>query len=206
MKISRFLAASLIATMVWITACTKAPEPAPASKSNAPTNPNIVHLDSALDQLLAPDATIDKVVTGLKFLEGPLWRPSGNLWFSDLVGNILYQTTPDGKLTPLLNPGGDDSKNPPTGGYIGPNGMAVAPDGNVALCQHGNRRIVELSPDMKVKLLVERSSDGKRLNSPNDVVYTPDGALYFTDPPFRLAQANDDPAKEQPYNAVYRFK
>src|SRR5215471_21598070 len=138
MKISRFLAASLIAMTVWITACTKAPEPAPASKSNAPTNPNIVHLDSALDQLLAPDAPIDKVVTGLKFLEGPLWRPSGNLWFSDLVGNILYQTSPDGMVKQLLNPAGDDRKDPPRGGYIGPNGMAVAPNLNVVLCQHGN--------------------------------------------------------------------
>jgi gluconolactonase len=84
--------------------------------------------------------------------------------------------------------------------------MAVGPDGNVVLCQHGNRRIVELSPEMKVAVLVERSADGKHLNSPNDVVYTPDGSLYFTDPPFGLAKANDDPAKEEPYNAVYRFK
>ena len=82
----------------------------------------------------------------------------------------------------------------------------MAPNGNVVLCQHGNRRIVELSPDMKVKLLVERSADGKHLSSPNDVVYTPDGSLYFTDPPFGLAKGNDDPAKEEPYNGVYRFK
>src|SRR5262249_13511781 len=136
MNISRSLAAFLITTTVWISACTKAPEPAVASKSTAPpSNPNMVRLDPALHQLVAPDATVDKVATGLKFLEGPLWRPSGNLWFSDLVGNVLYQTTPDGKVTPLLNPGGDDSKNPPTGGYIGPNGMAVMPNGDVALCQ-----------------------------------------------------------------------
>lgn len=206
MKISRLLAAGFFATAACITACSKAPEPAAANELKAPANPNLVRLDPTFDQLVARDATIDKVATGFKFLEGPLWRSSGNLWFSDLVGNILYQTTPDGVVTPMLNPGGDNRKDPPKGGYIGPNGMAVAPGGNVALCQHGNRRIVELSPDMKVKVLVERSADGKHLNSPNDVVYTPDGSLYFTDPPFGLAKANEDPAKEEPYNGVYRYK
>jgi gluconolactonase len=191
---------------MWATACNKAPEQAAPSKANASANPNFVRLDPGFEELVPANATIDKVVGGLQFLEGPLWRPSGNLWFSDLVGNILYQVTPDGKLTALLNPGGDDSKEPVKGGYIGPNGMAAMPNADVALCQHGNRRIVELSPDLKVKLLVESTADGKRLNSPNDVVYTPDGALYFTDPPFGLAKGNDDPAKQQPYNAVYRFK
>jgi gluconolactonase len=206
MKIkSRLLAAGLFATVVCTAACNGPSAPAASNESKAPVNPNLVRMDSAFDQLLAADAKIDKVATGFQFLEGPLWR-SGNLWFSELMGNILYQTTLDGKVTPLLNPGGDDRKDPPKGGYIGPNGMAVAPNGNVVVCQHGNRRIVELSPDMKVKVLVERSADGKHLNSPNDVVYTPDGSLYFTDPPYGLPKANDDPAKEEPYNGVYRFK
>jgi gluconolactonase len=208
MKIRRFLAIGFWATLLSISACSKASEPpaSTAASKATPANPRVVRLDPAFDQLVAPNATIEKVATGFQFLEGPLWRSSGNLWFSDLVGNILYQTTPDGKVTQLLNPGGDDRKETTKGGYIGPNGMAVAPNQNVALCQHGNRRIVELSPDMKVKVLVERSADGKHLSSPNDVVYTPDGSLYFTDPPFGLAKGNDDPAKEQPYNGVYRFK
>jgi gluconolactonase len=205
MKISRLLAVVLFATVLCTAACNGPSAPVASNESKAPVNPNLVRMDPAFDQLVAADAKIDKVATGFQFLEGPLWR-SGNLWFSDLMGNILYQTTPDGKVTPLLNPGGDDRKDPPKGGYIGPNGMAVAPNGNVVVCQHGNRRIVELSPDMKVMVLVERSADGKHLNSPNDVAYTPDGSLYFTDPPYGLAKANDDPAKEQPYNGVYRFK
>jgi gluconolactonase len=175
-------------------------------ESKAPTKPTLIRLDAAFDQLVAQNASIDKVATGFQFLEGPLWRSSGNLWFSDLVGNILYQTTQAGKVTQLLNPGGDDRHETTKGGYIGPNGMAVAPDHNVVLCQHGNRRIVELAPDMKVKVLVERSADGKHLSSPNDVVYAPDGGLYFTDPPFGLPKGDNDPAKEEPYNAVYRFK
>src|SRR5215471_10428019 len=150
MRISGLLSIGLFATVMWATACKKASEP---GESKAPAKPNLVRLDPVFDQLVTPNATIDKVASGFQFLEGPLWRPSGNLWFSDLVGNILYQTTLDGKVTQLLNPGGDDRKEPTPGGYIGPNGMAVEPNGNVALCQHGNRRIVELSPDLKVKLL-----------------------------------------------------
>lgn len=206
MRISRLLIISLVAAMVCATACNKPAETAAPSETKPTTNPNFVRMDPAFDQLVSTTATLDKVATGFQFLEGPLWRSSGNLWFSDLVGNILYETSPNGKVMPLLNPGGDDRKDPPKGGYIGPNGMAVGPNGNVVLCQHGNRRVVELSPELKVKVLVERSADGKHLNSPNDVVYTPDGSLYFTDPPFGLAKANDDPAKEQPYNGVYRFK
>jgi gluconolactonase len=206
MRVSRLLTVSLFAAVVCVAACNKAPEQAVSSAVKTPANPNVVRLDPAFDQLVSANATVDKVATGFQFLEGPLWRTSGHLWFSDLVGNILYETTPDGKVMPLLNPGGDDRKDPPKGGYIGPNGMAVGANGNVVLCQHGNRRIVEVSPEMKVKLLIERSADGKHLNSPNDVVYTPDGSLYFTDPPFGLAKGNDDPAKEEPYNGVYRFK
>ncbi len=125
----------LFAAVVWATACNKAsepaaPEPAASRESKAPANPDFVRLDPAFDQLVATNAMIDKVATGFQFLEGPLWRSSSNLWFSDLVGNILYKTTPDGKVMPLLNPGGDDRKEPPRGGYIGPNGMAVGPNRN----------------------------------------------------------------------------
>src|SRR2546425_10863800 len=88
MKIeSRLLAASLLATVVCAAACNTASPPAASNESKAPVNPNLVRMDAAFDQLVSPDAKIDKVATGFQFLEGPLWR-SGNLWFSDLMGNI----------------------------------------------------------------------------------------------------------------------
>jgi gluconolactonase len=73
------------------------------------------------------------------------------------------------------------------------------------LCQHMNRRIVRVGKDLKMTPLVERY-DGKRLNSPNDLVFRSDGALYFTDPPYGLVKQDEDPAKEIPFNGVMRFK
>src|ERR1019366_6630314 len=158
------------------------------------------------DALVPAGATIEKVAGPFKFLEGPLWRPNGVLWFSDLVGNVMLQWSPDGKVTDVIRPGGYDGHDLPDGGYIGPNGMAEGPDKSVAMCQHGNRRIVKVSPEGKVIGTIADKYEGKRLNSPNDVVYTPDGSMYFTDPPFGLPKANDDPAKEQTFNGVYRLQ
>jgi len=164
----------------------------------------VVRLDPGLDALVSPTAAIEKVASGFKYVEAPLWRPSGVLWFSDLVGDIVYQWSPDGKVTEILNPGGHDPGESPQGLYIGPNGLVNGPNNTVILCQHGSRRIVSLTPDMKMTTLVDRY-EGKRLNSPNDLVYAPDGALYFTDLPYGLPKQNDDPAKELKFNAVFRY-
>ena len=94
--------------------------------------------------------------------------------------------------------------NLPAGGYNGPNGMTADKDGAVLLCQHGSRRIIRISKDMKLTTVVERF-EGKRLNSPNDLVYRSDGSLYFTDPPYGLPKGDDDPAKELKFNAVFRL-
>ena len=128
-------------------------------------------------------------------------RYSGSaIWWA----TYFIKWSPDGKDTEVLNPGGYDGHDLPEGGYIGPNGMAPGPNNTVTLCQHGNRRIVSLSPDKKVTVLVDRF-EGKRLNSPNDVVYGPEGTLYFTDPPFGLPKGANDPAKELSFNGVFRF-
>ncbi len=186
-------------------ACTSAPPPAPAPEKPAAIG-SIVRLDPAFDELVPKDAQIEKLADSFTFTEGPIWRPSGVLWFSDVVGNVVRQYSPsDGKVTEVLNPGGYDGKgNLPAGGYNGPNGMTADKDGAVLLCQHGFRRIVRIGSDMKVTTVVEKYQ-GKRLNSPNDVVYRSDGAFYFTDPPYGLPKGDDDPAKELKFNGVYRM-
>jgi gluconolactonase len=163
-----------------------------------------VRNDPAVDALIPASATIEKVADGFQFIEGPLWRPEGALWFSDVTGNVVRQWTPDGKVIEILRPGGYDKNDAPPGSYIGPNGMAADKDGAVLLCQHGNRRIVRIDKERKVTTVVDRH-DGKRLNSPNDLVYRSDGSLYFTDPPYGLLKQDEDPAKELPYNGIYRF-
>jgi gluconolactonase len=165
----------------------------------------ITRFHQDFDRLLPPDPHVEKVADGFTFTEGPLWRPPGVLWFSDVVGNVVRQWSPDGKVVELLRPGGYDGNSLPAGGFIGPNGMTTAPNGDVLLCQHGNRRIARIGKDMQVTTLVD-SYQGKRLNAPNDLVFRSDGTLFFTDPPYGLPRQDDDPAKELPFNGVFKLK
>lgn len=163
----------------------------------------IERLDPALDALVAPGTVIEKVAGGFKFTEGPLWRPDGTLWFSDVQGNVVRSVTPAGKVTVLIQNAGGVSNAAPDA-FIGSNGMAQAPDGSVWMVQHGARQIVRVAPDRTLTPVVSRF-EGKRFNSPNDLVFAKDGALYFTDPPYGLARQDEDPAKELAFNGVYRF-
>jgi gluconolactonase len=165
---------------------------------------SIVRLDPAFDALLPSDARVEKLAGGFRFTEGPIWRPDGVLWFSDVIGNVTRQWSPDRTVIELLRPGGYDGHSLPAGGFIGPNGATAGKDGTVLLCQHGNRRIVSIAPDLSVTTVVD-SFEGKRLNSPNDLVFRSDGSLYFTDPPYGLPKHDDDPMKELPFNGVFKL-
>jgi gluconolactonase len=180
----------------------EAPAPAPQATA-APTEVGtVVRADPAFDALVAPDAAIEKVAGGFQFTEGPLWRPDGTLWFSDVQGNVVRSVTPDGQVKVLIENAAGVSTAPP-GSYIGPNGMVEDEDGSVLMVQHFNRQIVRVGPDLKMTPLVDKF-EGKRFNSPNDLAFGPDGSLYFTDPPYGLPKQNDDPAKEIPFNGVFR--
>jgi gluconolactonase len=164
---------------------------------------SIIRIDPSFDTLVPREARIEKVAGGFTFTEGPLWRPSGVLWFSDVVGNVVRQWSPDGTVTELLRPGGYDGSSLPAGGFIGPNGMTTAPNGDVLLCQHGNRRIVRVTDDLHVTTFVDRF-EGKRLNAPNDLVFRSDGTLFFTDPPYGLPRQDEDPEKDIAFNGVFK--
>jgi gluconolactonase len=157
---------------------------------------------SALDAIIAPGTKVDKVADGFVFTEGPMWR-EGRLWFSDLQGDTVYAVTPDGQKQVLITRAGGHS-NMPAGSYLGPNAMVPGKDGAVLLAQHGARRISRIGPDMRPVPFIT-AFKGKRLNSPNDLVFAPDGSLYFTDPPFGLLKGDEDPGKEQTFNGVYRY-
>ncbi len=163
----------------------------------------IVRLDPAFDRLVPKDARIEKVAGGFQFTEGPLWRSDGHLWFSDVVGNLVRSLTPEGQVQVLIRNAGGICKAPP-GSFVGPNGMIADKGGYVLLCQHTNRRIVRVSRDLQITPYIE-TFEGKRFNSPNDLVYRSDGSLYFTDPPYGLLKQDDDPAKELKFNGVFRF-
>jgi gluconolactonase len=197
-KLSYLAAAALLL----LAACTS--RPAPSSVSDIPGVGSIVRLDPALDTLVPRDAKIEKLADGFQFTEGPVWRPDGRLWFSDVMANVVRQWSPGAGAGIAIQHAGYDKDDIPAGALLGPNGEIPDKDGGVLICQHGNRRIVRVGKDMKITPVVERF-EGKRFNSPNDLVYKSDGSLYFTDPPYGLPKQDDDPAKELKFNGVFRL-
>ena len=164
---------------------------------------SIEQLDPALDAVIAPGTKVERVATGFVFTEGPMWR-QGKLWFSDVQKDQLLTVTPEGKVSVLLNNSGG-YHNPPAGANIGSNAMVTDKDGSVLLTQMGARRIVRLEAHNGIHPFLS-DYRGKRLNSPNDLVFARDGSLWFTDPPFGLFNGMDkDPAKQLPFNGVFRY-
>ena len=184
--------------------CSGAPKPEAAATAPEPKGVgSIARLDPAFDTLVPKDAIIEKVAGGFGFVEGPLWRPSGQLWFSDVTENMVRSVTPEGQVKVLIEKAGGET-TAPAGSFIGPNAMIADKDGNVLLCEHTNRRIVRLDKDLKQTVLIDKF-EGKKLNSPNDLVYKSDGSLYFTDPPYGLLKQDEDPAKQLKFNGVFRY-
>jgi gluconolactonase len=165
----------------------------------------IERLDPRLDQLIAPGSLPEVVVDGNTWSEGPLWDPRENaLLYSDVPRNAVYRWRPASGVTQFLMQSGYTDTVPFTGTEPGSNGLAFDREGRLLMCQHGDRRIVRLEPDGRRTVLADRYR-GKRLNSPNDLVIGPAGDLYFTDPPFGLPGGFNDPAKELPFQGVYRL-
>jgi gluconolactonase len=169
----------------------------------------IERLDPRLDQLLPQDAVIEVLALGFRWSEGPVWdRAHGRLLFSDVPQNVVHAWSRDGGLSVFLRPSGYTGPAAGGGREPGSNGLAFDALGRLVLCQHGDRRIARLEAldgaAGRFATLVDRFL-GKRFNSPNDLVFGPDGALYFTDPPYGLTRTFDDPAREIGWNGVYRL-
>jgi gluconolactonase len=167
----------------------------------------ILRLDPALDDILPASARIEKLAGGFLFTEGPVWVPGtaaapGHLLFSDPNANTIYRWSPDGQVSIFRTKSGYAGVDVGEYGQPGSNGLTLDREGRLTIDQHGNRRVVRLEKTGAVTVLADRYQ-GKRLNSPNDLVYRSDGALYFTDPPFGLPKFGDDPRKELPFSGVF---
>jgi gluconolactonase len=161
--------------------------------------------DAELDTIVPADVQLRQVAEGFEFVEGPVWHPDGYLLFSDPNRNTIYRYTPGHGVAPFRVKSG--YAGPDIGRYHQPgsNGLAIDPDGRLTIDEHGNRRVVRIEPNGVVTVLADRY-EGKRLNSPNDLVYRSDGTLFVTDPPFGLPRVFDDPAKELAWSGIYGVK
>jgi len=146
-------------------------------------------LDDAFNAILASDSKLRPVADGFTFTEGPMWWAArGCLVFSDIPGDTVYRWTADEGHTVFRHP----SRHA--------NGNTVDLAGNLITCEHGSRTVTRTSPDGQVTTLAE-TYDGKRLNSPNDVIVKSDGTIWFTDPPYGIKPEQ----RRQPANYVFRL-
>ncbi len=163
----------------------------------------ILRNDPALDAIVSPNAKFEKLAGGFFFTEGPVWvRDGGYLLFSDPNNNTIYRWSEEGGVSVYRTHSGYSGLDIGEYGQPGSNGLTLDAQGRLTINEHGNRRVTRLEKNGQLTILADRY-EGKRLNSPNDLVYRSDGALYFTDPPFGLPKFFDDPRIELPFSGVY---
>jgi gluconolactonase len=169
------------------------------------TKAAVTRIDPALDAIVPDGLMVEKLAGGFIFTEGPVWVPDGYLLFSDPNANTIYRWTPDGQVSVFRTKSGYSGFDVAEYGQPGSNGITLDSEGRVTIDEHGNRRVVRIEKTGAVTVVADRF-EGKRLNSPNDLVYRSDGTLFFTDPPFGLPKAFDDHRKELPFSGVYSLK
>jgi gluconolactonase len=180
----------------------------PVAITPSEVNVEVNRKDPALDAIVPPNPKIFKLAEGFKFTEGPVWdRKGGFLLFSDPNNNTIYKYSPEGggQLIVFREKSGYEGADIAEYGQPGSNGLTFDSEGRLTINQHGNRRVVRLGADGQLTVLADQF-EGKRLNSPNDLVYRSDGTLYFTDPPFGLPKFFNDPRKELPFSGVFTAK
>lgn len=174
-----------------------------------PETGRIERLSADADQWLAADAKVRVLAEGFKWTEGPLWIPEGDyLLFSDIPNNRVLRFDFEQGVRPYLEVTGADNLLPGDSPQ-GSNGMVLDEAGRLLLLQQGNRRIVRMDAPLnkpaKPFSVVAEKYQGKRLNSPNDMVRNPNGFFYFTDPAYGMLYGVDDPNKELAYQGVFRM-
>ncbi|HZF96599.1 MAG TPA: SMP-30/gluconolactonase/LRE family protein [Allosphingosinicella sp.] len=161
----------------------------------------------ALDALIDPEAPIEVLAEGFVWSEGPVWigEDGGYLLLSDVPGNVMYRWSQSAGLSVFLDPSGHPG--PDTSGFAEPgsNGLIAGPPGTILMCDHGNRAVASLDLAAREKTFLATHFEGKRFNSPNDLVRASDGTIYFTDPPYGLQGRGASPLGEMDYNGVYRL-
>ena len=166
----------------------------------------IYTIDESLNKIISPGAKVEKLADGFSFTEGPVWHPDGYLLFSDPNTNTIYRYNPKNhNITVYMSHSGYTGADIGEYGQPGSNGLTIDKEGRLLIDQHGNRRVVRVEKKGPITVLADKV-DGKRFNSPNDIVLKSDGSVYFTDPPYGLPGFFNDKNKELDYSGIFRVK
>ena len=188
---------------IWVKSATLDLYKAGAGSGIQQVETKIIRKDPSLDELLPAGAKIEKLAGGFLFTEGPVWvRDGGYLLFSDPNNNLIYRWSQEDGISIYRTHSGYTGMDIGEYGQPGSNGLTLDAEGRLTINEHGNRRVTRLEKNGQLTVRADRYQ-GKRLNSPNDLVYRSDGVLYFTDPPFGLPKFFEDPRKELPYSGVF---
>lgn len=169
---------------------------------------SVEFLNPKMSSLIDPEAKIEVLASGFSWAEGPVWVPKLNgVVFTDVPNNKAYFWSEKEGLRLFLDPSGM-TNHAPHSTTEGANGLTLDSEGNLILCQHGNRSIAKLKEwsfeTPSYEILVDRYQ-GKWLNSPNDLVFNKAGTLFFTDPPYGLKNQDQDTIKELEFNGIYMW-
>ena len=165
---------------------------------------DVLRVDPAIDRIVPRDARVERLASGFSFTEGPVWTPEGLLLFSDPDDNRIYRWSQDLGVSVYRTKSGYSGMDIGEYRQPGSNGLTLDARGLLTITEHGNRRITRLEKNGDITVLADRFN-GRRLNSPNDLVYRSDRSLYFTDPFFGLPKFEQDRRREQPHAGVYRL-
>lgn len=171
-----------------------------------PTLGQIQYDDQRFENIIPKGTQLEVLATGFDWSEGPVWvKDGGFLVFSDVPQNTIFKWTEKEGISTFLKPSGysglamysDES---------GSNGLTIDNQNRLVSCEHGDRRVSAMPLGGGGKVTLADRYQGKRFNSPNDVVqHTGNGSYYFTDPPYGLPKKADDPTRELPGFGVYRI-
>ncbi len=170
----------------------------------------ILIYDAAASHAIDSNATIEIIAKGYTWSEGPVWVADKQmLLFSDVPENKVYQWTAKDSAKLYLTPSGYTQTVKRIGGEDGANGLALDKNGQLLLCQSGNRQIAKLNAslsDPKPSFTVLAANyKGKKFNSPNDLIADSRNNIYFTDPIYGLPQRENDSTRELTFEGVYKI-
>jgi len=206
-RLIAFAAVAIACTLAYHSRRVAAAAPTVPASQVLSTQLKFDRLDAAAGHIIPAAATLERVATGFTWTEGPVWV-GDSLYFAEIPSNSIRKYTPGKGVSIWLQPSGYKGSTPYGGREPGTNGMTLDVKGRLTVAGHAQRdvlRFESFNPAQPPTVLVD-SYQGKRLNSPNDLVYSSDGSLYFTDPPYGLpTQGDHDPLKQLTVNGVYRI-